>query len=195
MDAGHLVIGDKLKLADGRTGSVVNVTTQAKTQEMFNLTVDTAHTFYVGANGWLAHNAKPCNITQTLWDHIFDGHTTSKTATGGHVQNENVRIEGWEIPPLNDDSFGVARGREIYIRDKVSRRWKVKLTNSTMFPKNWTDDRIKQYIKDMWARARVIKGQKEEYFAEDAKLGIGMKFKIDPSSNTMLESYPIILTK
>ncbi|MFC6593128.1 polymorphic toxin-type HINT domain-containing protein [Deinococcus lacus] len=57
--AGHLQAGDKLKLADGREGSVVNVTTQAKTQEMFNLTVETAHTFYVGGHGWLIHNTKP----------------------------------------------------------------------------------------------------------------------------------------
>lgn len=28
-----------------------------KSQEMFNLTVDEAHTFYVGEQGWLVHNA------------------------------------------------------------------------------------------------------------------------------------------
>ncbi|WP_424951778.1 hypothetical protein [Deinococcus sp.] len=27
---------------------------------MFNFTVDTAHTFYVGMDGWLVHNGTPC---------------------------------------------------------------------------------------------------------------------------------------
>lgn len=54
--AGHLVVGDKLKLADGHEGKVLNVTTFQKTQQMFNLTVQTAHTFYVGGQGWLVHN-------------------------------------------------------------------------------------------------------------------------------------------
>ncbi|AXH00907.1 hypothetical protein DVJ83_17505 (plasmid) [Deinococcus wulumuqiensis] len=32
---------------------------------MFNLTVDTAHTFYVGQNGWLVHNGcDPKSLTQ-----------------------------------------------------------------------------------------------------------------------------------
>jgi YD repeat-containing protein len=55
--AGHLQVGDKVKQADGSTGTVSNVFTFQQTQEMFNLTVDTAHTFYVGSQGWLVHNA------------------------------------------------------------------------------------------------------------------------------------------
>ena len=54
--AGHLKEGDRLKLADGSLGTVLNVTTVQQTREMFNLTVETAHTFYVGTNGWLVHN-------------------------------------------------------------------------------------------------------------------------------------------
>jgi Bacterial EndoU nuclease/Pretoxin HINT domain len=54
--AGHLQIGDKVKQADGTTGTVTNVFTLQQTQEMFDLTVDTAHTFYVGRDGWLVHN-------------------------------------------------------------------------------------------------------------------------------------------
>ena len=55
--AGHPKAGDRLKLADGSLGTVLNVTTVQETREMFNLTVETAHTFYVGTQGWLAHNA------------------------------------------------------------------------------------------------------------------------------------------
>ncbi|GAA0519848.1 polymorphic toxin-type HINT domain-containing protein [Deinococcus depolymerans] len=57
MGAGHLKIGDTIKQADGTTGLVANVTTVQQTREMFNLTVSEAHTYYVGQDGWLAHNA------------------------------------------------------------------------------------------------------------------------------------------
>ncbi|WP_221090939.1 polymorphic toxin-type HINT domain-containing protein [Deinococcus aquaedulcis] len=55
--AGHLKIGDKIKQADGTIGLVANVINVQKTQEMFNLTVSEAHTYYVGQDGWLVHNA------------------------------------------------------------------------------------------------------------------------------------------
>ena len=54
--AGHLQIGDKIKQADGTLGVVANVVTVQQTRQMFNLTVDEAHTFYVGTAGWLVHN-------------------------------------------------------------------------------------------------------------------------------------------
>ncbi|WP_425147461.1 polymorphic toxin-type HINT domain-containing protein [Deinococcus sp.] len=54
---GDLKVGDQLKEADGGTGTVLNVLAVQQTQQMYNLTVDTAHTFYVGDNGWLVHNA------------------------------------------------------------------------------------------------------------------------------------------
>ncbi len=54
--AGHLIAGDKIKQADGTSGVIANVVTVKQTQEMFNLTVSEAHTFYVGNEGWLVHN-------------------------------------------------------------------------------------------------------------------------------------------
>ncbi|GAA5532640.1 polymorphic toxin-type HINT domain-containing protein [Deinococcus aluminii] len=64
--AGHLKVGDKIKQADGTLGVVANVITLQQTREMYNLTVDAAHTFYVGRDGWLVHNTGPC-------DHIVLG--------------------------------------------------------------------------------------------------------------------------
>ncbi|GGJ33179.1 hypothetical protein GCM10008938_19280 [Deinococcus roseus] len=62
--AGHLKVGDKLKQADGTLGEVryVNIIEQART--MYNLEVAEAHTFFVGAQGWLVHNGKKrCEIS------------------------------------------------------------------------------------------------------------------------------------
>ncbi|MBZ9751882.1 hypothetical protein K7W42_13560 [Deinococcus sp. HMF7604] len=41
-------MGDQIKQADGTIGLVANVINVQKTQEMFNLTVSEAHTYYVG---------------------------------------------------------------------------------------------------------------------------------------------------
>ena len=42
---------------DGSTGEVESIEIEKTSQEMYNLTVDAAHTFYVGEGGWLVHNA------------------------------------------------------------------------------------------------------------------------------------------
>lgn len=57
MEADDLRMGDPIRQADGSTGTVWLKWEVHKTQEMYNLTVDTAHTFYVGEGQWLVHNA------------------------------------------------------------------------------------------------------------------------------------------
>jgi len=47
-----------------RTYANQTLTTLQKTREMFNLTVNEAHTFYVGQNGWLVYN---CLGTQVAY--------------------------------------------------------------------------------------------------------------------------------
>ena len=71
-DAGKLKFGNWLKRADGRTGMVVEVKRVAQAQEMYNLTVETAHTFFVGDGQWLVHN---CNA-------IVDGVRVAASAEG-----------------------------------------------------------------------------------------------------------------
>ena len=80
--AGHLQIGDKIREADGSVGTVANVVTVQQTQEMFNLTVETAHTFYVGEKGWLVHN---CDIDLNKVPHIF-GKNTERHGLGELVK-------------------------------------------------------------------------------------------------------------
>ncbi len=54
--AGELWIGALILRSDGLSGKVENVATQQSDRMMFNLTVDQAHTFYVGEGQWLVHN-------------------------------------------------------------------------------------------------------------------------------------------
>lgn len=53
VEAGALQSGDDARRADGTTGEVVSVQMVAQSQWMYNLTVETAHTFFVGQGQWL----------------------------------------------------------------------------------------------------------------------------------------------
>lgn len=55
--AADLRIGDGVRRADGSIGLVDSVRVERRTQRMYNLTVARAHTFFVGDDGWLVHNA------------------------------------------------------------------------------------------------------------------------------------------
>jgi preprotein translocase subunit YajC len=57
VDAQKLQAGDTVPQKGGVYGRVKNVQTIERTQEMYNLSVDTAHTFFVGEGQWLVHNA------------------------------------------------------------------------------------------------------------------------------------------
>jgi len=62
VDAGDLQSGELVQKADGSYGSVDSIRFVAVTQPMYNLTVDEAHTFFVGEGEWLVHNAGKCPV-------------------------------------------------------------------------------------------------------------------------------------
>ncbi len=57
--AGQLAVGDRLRRVDGGDGLITALRLVARPEVMYNLTVAGAHTFFVGEEGWLVHNA--CN--------------------------------------------------------------------------------------------------------------------------------------
>jgi RHS repeat-associated protein len=66
--AGDLTVGDRVRRADGTYGAVQATATAAGPRPMYNLTVATAHTFFVGDKGWLVHNACPIHRPLTVAD-------------------------------------------------------------------------------------------------------------------------------
>jgi len=58
INAEDLQLGDDIRNADGSTGVVESIELETTSQEMYNLTVDEAHTFFVGDGQWLVHNTK-----------------------------------------------------------------------------------------------------------------------------------------
>lgn len=98
MGAGHPKIGDEIKQADGTTGLVANVTTVGQTREMFNLTVSEAHTYYVGQDGWLVHNADgSCGLTFLGTKNAGTGNATSIFSYGGNKSNSEQTILGVKV--------------------------------------------------------------------------------------------------
>ncbi len=55
--AGDLQKGEHVQKADGSWGVVESLRLVERKQRMYNLTVDTAHTYFVGDGGWLVHNS------------------------------------------------------------------------------------------------------------------------------------------
>jgi hypothetical protein len=56
INAGELEVGELIYSLDGEFGAVESVVFVADPQQMYNLTVDEAHTFFVGDGEWLVHN-------------------------------------------------------------------------------------------------------------------------------------------
>ena len=63
-----------VRKADGSYGAVESVTTETSPREMYNLTVDAAHTYFVGNGQWLVQN-------------ICDSSTLSRNLGGGVGDN------------------------------------------------------------------------------------------------------------
>ena len=61
VNAEDLQVGADLRNADGSTGEVEAIEIEQTSQEMYNLTVNEAHTFFVGDGQWLVHNADLCD--------------------------------------------------------------------------------------------------------------------------------------
>ncbi len=70
VSAEDLEVGDDIQNAEGSTGEVESIEIEQTQQEMYNLTVDEAHTFYVGEGQWLVHNSNICdprNLPSLNW--------------------------------------------------------------------------------------------------------------------------------
>jgi len=146
--AGHLKAGDRLKKADGTLGTVVYVNTLAETRKMYNLEVQSAHTFFVGQNGWLTHNCKlPYGINKSLddiADRIANGH-----ALGKHGQKDLKRLGISSAEDLKDAILdGIKRAENSPLGDKVRT-----LSNGRRGfydPENRTVIIIDPKSKDLW---------------------------------------------
>jgi hypothetical protein len=106
VNAEDLKVGDDIGKADGSTGKVESITTEKTSQEMYNLTVDEAHTFFVGDGQWLVHNcADRLTTVQRLID-ATNRQAEELRATLSRSQRGPV-LTGVAHPLLDEVYFGL----------------------------------------------------------------------------------------
>jgi hypothetical protein len=85
--AGKLAVGLHVRTAEGSYAVVEGIRLERRAERMFNLTVDEAHTFFVGEQQLLVHNT--CGVPQAAYDTLsfLDAHNYSPPPnySGGRV--------------------------------------------------------------------------------------------------------------
>jgi hypothetical protein len=109
LPAASLQVGDGIRRADWRTGTVEAISFTASPQTMYNFTVATAHTYFVGEGQWLVHNAcaPPSGASRRLQpDPAAQGpHTTfRRDGTTGAINHYAT----WELNPRNPSGFDLS---------------------------------------------------------------------------------------
>jgi hypothetical protein len=131
--AGVLQIGEQIRQADGQYGVVEGIEFVVAPQTMYNLTVATAHTYFVGDGQWLVHNT--CNPYEVGTyrelkgksdpgdgldiHHVSQAHLASQVIPGYDYHNAPAiavpRTEHVRIPKLRGDYQGT--GYDLIRRD------------------------------------------------------------------------------
>lgn len=100
MPADELKSGMHVRQADGDYELVWFKWNIEKTQEMYNFTVDTAHTYFVGEGQWLVHNAcKPFEVGMT-----DDLYAKSEVGDGLQIHHAPQQVPANEVIPGYDGS-------------------------------------------------------------------------------------------
>jgi hypothetical protein len=102
--AGDVRAGERVRQADGGSGMVTAVATAQRPQLMYNLTVDVAHTFFVGDGQWLVHNTcKPVQPHPNARSSANLNHVYEITMTDNTTGVTSVYKYGVSNRPLNPD--------------------------------------------------------------------------------------------
>lgn len=127
------------------------------------------------------------------FDHVIGGDVSKngKKVTGGHsLVKGDVRISKVIDKP---DINGVYNA-EVEIYNPVTQKWELKITKTenrnTMFPFNWTEERIKSEIRSAWdsKEFRVITNARGKSWQGTSESGIKIEGYINPDKTT---AYPI----
>jgi RHS repeat-associated protein len=90
--AGDLRVGDEIRreIDGSSSGPVSRIEALRVPQAMFNLTVDTAHTFFVGRSHWLVHNA--CGLPDLVFPNLLPNRLTDELAAAASVGARPIRV-------------------------------------------------------------------------------------------------------
>jgi hypothetical protein len=162
MDATDLFVGEKIKTPDGSIKIKDKHVTLAH-KKVFNLTVENAHTYYIGESGLLVHNAGGC--------FKFDG----------RIGNGYVKASKDALEKEVDAAVQIAgyKGKSIFVRGKTAEGadfimdnvlWELKTLNSASA--NAVRNNIKKAIKKGQSRRIVIDGREVGLSIDDFNKGL-----------------------
>lgn len=97
------------------------------TQEMFNLTVETAHTFYVEQDGWLVHNINCGDLASTLQKVLL----------------QRAGFSGKGIPILIDENLQGIRGSSELIQSLKSKGYDIRTVGEVLGNGTTNEDILK----------------------------------------------------
>jgi hypothetical protein len=169
VDAEDLSVGTVLtSLNDDKEiiplGTITSTERIEQEKVMYNLTVDEAHTFFVGEGEWLVHNQNLFCKT-ILGSHIKYGtiHTrpdgSISNVTGIHDFNSISSLDPRltvELPANYDPNKSI----------KAVVRWNGGYKETTLFPSSWTDDDIGAAMQNLVMSRRAVQGSdlKEAFY-------------------------------
>lgn len=121
VEAGDLHVGDRVRTTSGHGLVVTSLRYQVGAAHVYTLTVATDHTFFVGSDGVLVHNAavgcRPADLPSISsvtfdWDHIRGGHSEGSPP---QIRGNNTTFHN-----LNQQQIqSVVRGAYRNIRSKL----------------------------------------------------------------------------
>ena len=141
VDANKLQKNNELFGIDGSIYKVKSINTYTKNTKVYNLTIDNDHTYYVGEDGVLSHNAG-CE-PKWDWHHVFNG------SRGGGVHHIGSVGSNF-IVGKKGKTAGDFYEAELWRKTPTGLKPKKGGGMSTFFPDNMTQQQVKSM---MWAAA------------------------------------------
>ncbi|MBI4760291.1 MAG: AHH domain-containing protein [Chloroflexi bacterium] len=162
--AEDLRMGDEIRQADGTTGRVWLTWTVYRTQAMYNLTVDTAHTFFVGEGQWLVHNAcSSATLSNNLGGGIGDNlqaHHVIPCEYACHPFVERAKNSGWSMDEayngiLLPDNIQLSKQLDLPVHNGPHPGYSGAVGNTLdqlerlAYRNNWSDNKAFQQLRNL----------------------------------------------
>ena len=189
--AGELIVGDELLDVNGNVLLVENFAVELTDEPttVYNFQVEDFHTYYVGKNGILVHNADYSTVvTPDMENKILEGERvgSSNRIKGGHSPKINDADPKYSVEVQQTFPDGTKKIKFIteFPDGNVS-----KIKTSTIFPDNWSDAKIIDSIKQVGDGVPIGKRIADNsYLYRD--IIDGVQIEVIKQGNNVIAGYP-----
>ena len=189
--AGELIVGDELLDVNGNVLLVENFAVELTDEPttVYNFQVEDFHTYYVGKNGILVHNADYSTVvTPDMENKILEGERvgSSNRIKGGHSPKINDANPKYSVEVQQTFPDGTKKIKFIteFPDGNVS-----KIKTSTIFPDNWSDAKIIDSIKQVGDGVPIGKRIADNsYLYRD--IIDGVQIEVIKQGNNVIAGYP-----